>query len=270
MGAGSLGYATTRVQGRAAGDVDAFLAASRREKGRPADARPVTVCLGASIVRGRASVDFVRMLRERFPDRVFVNAGVNGDVVFEAWERLDAVLECRPSKVLVLVGTNDVRATLSATVARAMRRSKGLPGTPSLNSYREYLSRIVVRLEDSGVDSGLCSLPPLGQDLASVANRRVREFNAVIRDVAEREDAAYLAVYERLASALEAAAATSGPAFNGEWRPCLESLVRHFVLRESYDAIARRRGLLLSPDLIHLNTLAAQVIADTAAEFVET
>ena len=79
---GVLAYTVARVQGRATGDVSDYLAAS------PSGERPVVVA-GASIVRGRASVDFVQVLRERFPSRAFVNAGVNCNVAWELIQRLD-------------------------------------------------------------------------------------------------------------------------------------------------------------------------------------
>jgi len=68
------------------------------------------VCLGASIVRDRVSVDFVEILRRRHPGFEFVNAGVNSNVAYELMHRLDPVIACRPAGVVILVGTNDVEA----------------------------------------------------------------------------------------------------------------------------------------------------------------
>lgn len=254
-------YTVARVQGRATGDVEDFLASPR-----PHDA-PVVVA-GASIVRGRASVDFVEMLRHRRPDRVFVNAGVNGNVAWELLERLDDVMACRPSEVVILVGTNDVQATLSADAAAKVRRAKGLPEDPSLGFYARCMTDIVRRLRDQGCAVALCSLPPIGQDLLSPVNVRVAEANDVLAAVAAATEASYLGVHERLVDLLAAQGSTSGPGWTGSWLPGVRSLVEHFALGRSYDSIALAQGWLLSPDGVHMDSTGAGIIADVVEEWL--
>ena len=259
--AGAAAYVVARVQGRARGDIEDYLA------GRPSDGAPV-VCLGASIVRGRASVDFVQMLRERIPHRTFVNAGVNGNVAWEVLQRVDDVIACGPREVVILVGTNDVQATLNPAAGDSARRSKGLPETPTVRWYEECLTQVVGQLHGAGADVALCSLPPLGQDLEDAANARVREFNAAIARVAEAQGATYLPVYERLAALLASQDSDAGPAWTGSWEPGVRSLAEHFLLGRSFDEIAARAGFVLSPDGVHLDTTGAGIVADLAAEFL--
>lgn len=260
---GALAYTVAQVQGRAVGDVQEFLAGPR-----PA-AAPV-VCLGASIVRGRASVDWVEMLRARFPERPFVNAGVNGNVVWEVSQRLDDVLDCHPIAVVILIGTNDVQSTLSDQAGQSCRRSKHLPRVPDLDWYAQCLADVVTRLTAAGVRVGLCSLPPIGQDLEAQVNMRVVAFNAEIREVALATGAAYLPVHERLVDLLRSQGAIEGPAWTGSAIFGLASLTRHFLLGQSYDRIALSRDLLLSPDGVHLDTSGATIVADVVAGFVES
>lgn len=256
-----LAFVVAQVQRRPAGDVKDYLAG-------PPSSRPPVVCLGASIIRGRASVDFVQMLRERFMDRTFVNAGVNGNTVWEALQRVDDVLACEPSEVVILVGTNDVLATLAPDGGERVRDGKHLPMVPSVHDYRTNLDAIVARLQVAGCRVALASLPPLGQDLQAPANVRVREFNDVIAEVALVRGATYLPVYESMAHELITKGAGHGPAWTGSWRPGVESLSRHFLLRQSYDEIARRRGRLLSPDDVHMDTHGARIIADAVEIFL--
>ena len=259
---GAVAYTVAQVQGRARGDVTDYLA------GPVAPAPPVVVA-GASIVRGRASVDFVQMLREDFPDRVFVNAGVNGNVAWELLQRLDHIIACRPSQVVILVGTNDVQATLTPDATRATREAKDLPEDPSLGWYASCLSEIVERLQDAGTSVALCSLPPLGQDLDAPVNVVVREANAEIARVCSRHGAAYLPVYERLSELLASQRATVGPAWTGSWLPGVRSLMEHFVLKRSYDDIALSAGWVLSPDGVHMDSTGAGIIAETIAQWLE-
>lgn len=259
---GVLAYTVARVQGRASGDVSDYLAASA-----PSEA-PVVVA-GASIVRGRASVDFVQMLRDRFPTRSFVNAGVNGNVAWELLQRLDPVCACRPSHAVLLIGTNDVQATLTPDSTRKTRESKDLPEDPSLGWYATCMTEIVTRLQAAGTNVAICSLPPIGQDLDAPVNSGVREANAAIRTVCEATGAAYLPVYEHLTDLLQSQGATHGPAWTGSWGPGLASLVEHFVLGRSYDAIALARGWLLSPDGVHMDSTGAGIIADVIGAWLD-
>ena len=259
---GVLAYTVARVQGRAAGDVEEFLAST------PARERPVVVA-GASIVRGRASVDFVQMLRERFTSCTFVNAGVNGNVAWELLQRSDRIIACRPSQVVILIGTNDVQATLTPDAMRSTRESKHLPEDPSLGWYAACLRDTVVRLQGAGASVALCSLPPIGQDLAAPVNAVVREANNAIHDVCIEIGATYLPVYERLTDLLASQGATSGPAWTGSWAPGAASLVEHFALGRTYDAIALARGWVISPDGVHMDSTGASIIADLAADWLE-
>ena len=247
-------------------DVDSFLQLPLEER----TSRPVVAVLGASIVRGRASVDFVRMLRQEHLDLAFVNGGVNGRVAWELLQDMDRVMACDPAWAVILVGTNDVQATLSEENRDMTRRSKGLPQDPSPEWFGECLRQVVDRLRAAGTHVGVCSLPPLGQDLDAPANDAVRRFNEVIREVTDATDTAYLPVHERMAEVIVRTGREEGPAYTGSWRPGLESLVEHFTLGRSYDDIAKRAGFLLSPDGVHLDTAGARIVANVVGEFLRS
>lgn len=110
--------------------------------------------------------------------------------------------------------------------------------------------------------------PPLGQLIDSPANDVIRSLNTAIASVAEATGETYLPVYERMVSYLAAADGTDGKPFTGDWRIGARSLSQHFIVGRSYDAIAEREGLLLSPDYVHLNTAGASIVADVAQEFL--
>jgi acyl-CoA thioesterase-1 len=89
----------------------------------------LVVCLGASIVQGKISSNFVDALRQRLGAEGyrFVNAGVAGYEAFNVLTHLDTVIDHRPDDIVILVGTNDVTATLSPTLARLSRLTKDPP-----------------------------------------------------------------------------------------------------------------------------------------------
>jgi acyl-CoA thioesterase I len=249
-GSSALAYTVARVQARAAGDVEAYLAGARTGPD------PVVIA-GASIVRGRAAVDFVQLLRERIPQRIFVNAGVNSNVAQQLLDRLEPILACRPAQVIILIGTNDVEMTLASEQS-------------SFADYEQCMLKIVTALQHAGADVALCSLPPIGQDLSAEVNVRVREANRALRDVTSATQSTYLPVYEKLAEYLESQGRTTGPPWTGSWAPGLTSLIQHFLLHRSYDSISADRDWLLSPDGVHMNTRGADIIAGVVETWLNT
>lgn len=156
-GAGAAAYVAKMVQGRATGDIDGFL---DRKDSNPHD---VVVCLGGSIVRGRASVDFVDMLRARLPQLEFINGGINNETADDVLQRLDPVIACHPRAILFLVGTVDAEEILQPTAAAAKKRQKvtGSAEPHTVEQYERSLKAAVTELvERTGARVGLCSLHP--------------------------------------------------------------------------------------------------------------
>ncbi|WP_026898491.1 GDSL-type esterase/lipase family protein [Daejeonella oryzae] len=56
------------------------------------------------------------------------NRGISGDITFGVLERLDEVIEGKPSKVFILIGVNDI--------------SRNIPDEVILENYRKIVSRI--------------------------------------------------------------------------------------------------------------------------------
>ncbi|NQU38017.1 MAG: hypothetical protein HQ526_10545, partial [Actinobacteria bacterium] len=251
------------VQGRATGDIEGCIDSPDQKPGE------IVVLLGDSLIRGRAGVDVVQLLRDLEPATTWVNGGTQGDTSFDLSERLVPVLGCRPNKVVVMIGTNDVRATLDPTSGETRRKLKELPEAPSIELFGVYLERTVTELQKhAGADIALCSLPPLGQALESKANQLIREFNEVILTVSGSTGATYLPVYERLSEVLiERKAADSHP-YAANWRIAARSLTSHYLVGSSFDQIAERNGLELSPDTVHFNNAAAEIVAGLVKDFV--
>ncbi len=265
--AAALAYAVRQITAPAKGNPDEFLYQPRKLD------QYVTVCLGASHIHGRVGVDLVDLLRRRLPepDYAFVNAGVNGDLAWNALQRLPSVIACDPDAVVVLVGTNDVLASLSERVTTTAIKGKRLPTVPTKEWYGECLSRIVADLQQSThARVGLCSLPVLGENLASEAGRRVEEYNGVIRDVALAYAVSYLPVYERQAAYLATLERTEGAPYVDNPRLLMGAALEHYLLGRSFDEVSARHGLALSTDQIHLNSAGAGFVADEVESFLLT
>ena len=213
--AGAAAYVAKMVQGRATGDIDGFLDSSHSGD------RDVVVCLGASIVRGRARVWTSSTACAAAHLSWSSSTGVSTTTSDDILQRLDSVIACHPSKIIILVGTSDAQAILNPESAATKKKQKetGNHDALTVDGYRRNLQATVTELvERTGARVGLCSLPPLGQAIDSPPNDVIRELNAAIKDVAESTGEVYLPVYERMVEYLAAANATDGKPFTGDWR----------------------------------------------------
>ena len=134
----------------------------------------IVVCLGASIVRGQVSANFVNLLNQRMCKHGFhfINAGVNGDLAYNVLLRLKTVVDKQPDFVIILVGTNDVIGALVPRLAKWYRRAKKLPQLPTEQWYCDNILKIVHYLkENTRARIALASLPVLGENLTSTFNK---------------------------------------------------------------------------------------------------
>jgi lysophospholipase L1-like esterase len=232
------------------------------------------VCLGDSITRGQISANFVDLLDSRLgapPDSefCFVNSGINGDLAYNVLLRLDRVIALQPRCVILMIGTNDVVATLRRSNLWISRISKWLPHIPTMAWYRQNLEEIVRRLKaETSARIALASPPIIGEHLESVSNKRLRAYNAIIQEIAAREGMAYLPVYERFAEYLKSTGKHAGKPHHSRLFMTAELTVRHMFFKESYVAISRREGFTIMTDGVHLNEKGAELVAEVYRDFL--
>jgi lysophospholipase L1-like esterase len=227
------------------------------------------VCFGASLTAGTVSFDYLELLRAR-PSLAgfrFMNHGVNGELAWNGLQRLDKVIAEQPDVVTILIGTNDVNATLSERNRMRYVTFNHLPHDPTLAWYGESLRAIVRRLKaETSARLALLSLAVIGEDLEHEANRRVVLYNEVIRRLALDEAIDHLPLHEQMVAYLqehEKDRANLPPRL--EYRDGLINVGNALALHAtglSWDEVSRRNGLLVSTDCIHLNSVGAGMIAD--------
>jgi lysophospholipase L1-like esterase len=230
------------------------------------------VCLGASIVRGQVSTNFVNLLNQRMHKDGFhfINAGVNGDLAYNVLIRLKTVVDKQPDFIIILVGTNDVIGALVPRLAKWYRRVKRLPQLPTEQWYRDNILKIVHYLkENTRAKIALASLPVLGENLLSTFNKTINMYNGHLKEIAVQEQIGYLPVHERQMEYLTKTQ-PSGRDFESDGRLTRGLLVRHYLLRQSFDTISRRYGYVLVTDGIHMNSRGASFIIEEIESFLLT
>jgi acyl-CoA thioesterase-1 len=238
-------------------------------QGRADPTHTLVVCAGDSITHGVVSADYVAMLAERLgPDGVeLVNAGINGNLAWNVLGRLDAVIACRPDVVTLLIGTNDVNATLSPASEAMYLRQQHLPQVPTLDWYRENVAGILDRLRaETTARIAVLDLPPLGEDLDSEANRRIVAYGEALRETAAERGIPCLPLHDRLIALLPPD--QEPPPYEESRALIVRSAFRRLVLRRSWNQVSEANGLRVLTDHIHLNEDGASVVADLIAGFV--
>jgi lysophospholipase L1-like esterase len=239
--------------------------------------RRIVACLGSSSTAGKGQAfDWIAELRRRPRNGQFEfrNFGVGGDLAYNALQRLPDLLACRPGKVIVWVGGNDVLALVSRKVRRLFTLWKRLPGTPSPDWFHENLTEIARSLKrETAADIGLCSLPPIGEapdsddPFQSELNRRIEEYSAIVVAVAHEERCGYIPLHEAITEAVRASPGRAFTAFN--FLPFYRDAFRALVLRQSPDNVARRNGWQFHTDGLHLNSCAGRIVADRIQTFID-
>jgi lysophospholipase L1-like esterase len=235
--------------------------------------RKTVVCLGASIVQGRVSSNFIDMLNEKMGSDGFrfINRGIAGYQSYNVVTGLDDVIKLQPDFVVILVGTNDVTAALNPQISGLARLTNKTPQHPSAQFYYDNMLRIAHTLkEKTTAKIGIASITVLGEDLDSPENRLVREYNTLLKKTATAEQINYLPVFEKQEEYLRANLKGKGRPFKGGIMPSLELMVRHFIFGQSFDAISGKKGYLLLTDGIHLNSRGAALIAGEVEAFLHS
>ncbi len=246
--------------------------------GAPASTGKVVVaCLGASATEAIGSYDWIQDLAVR-PGNAswrFYRFAEGGDLAYNGLGRLHDVINCHPDYVIILLGENDVLALLSKKVAQFDRLTKHLPSRPSPEWFREHMQTIVHRLKsETSARIALCSLIPIGEDPDSAnpfqaeANRRIEEFSAILKDIAQQEAVSYVPFYERMHDLI---LSSPGRAFTSfDFLPFYRDVFRQFVLHKNHDEIGQLNRWCFHRDGIHLNSKSGKILSDLVQEFLSS
>jgi lysophospholipase L1-like esterase len=238
--------------------------------------KKVVACLGSSTTAATWSYNWIRELHSRPQNSAlrFVNLGVNGDLSWNALQRVGDVIACKPNEIIVLIGANDVMALVAGErMKRIYKWRKKLPRPASPEWFRENLSAIARRLKsETRARIGLASMQPLGEapdsanEFQNTINQRTVEFNRYIREIAAAEGAIYIPIWERLHAAMVASPgrALEAVSFGAFYR----SKIQQFFLRRSFDELAVRGNWKFHVDGVHLNTRGGKILAEVVQEFL--
>lgn len=236
-------------------------------------------CLGSSTTASKGTYKWIAELESRPQNSRFrfVNFGVGGDLSFNTVRRLERVINLQPDRVVILIGTNDIVASVFPNFRLFTRVWKRLLERPTQELFEENLELITHRLQhETSARIALSSLAPVGEDphsnnaVQSRLNDLLAAYNGVIRDVALGNGTDYIPFYESFQDQLERSQTAkpftrfSFPSFYRDY------LFREMIQRRSFDEISRVNGWEFHIDGIHLNARGGKILTDVVQQFLDS
>jgi lysophospholipase L1-like esterase len=238
-----------------------------------AKGKVVVTCVGDSITHGNVSVNYVDMLERWLGETYFFyNAGVNSDLTYSIIDRLDDIIATQPNFLTLLIGTNDVNATVSKASLRSYYQFKKIAPhtTPDFEGYQQNYAEIIHRLKtETNAKIAVLSLPIMGENLQSEANQKADRYSEFIKNVAEKEGLTYLPVRERMKDFLRDHPKKLKYEYHDTLKLIYLSVIKHELLGQDWDKICLSHGMDLTQDNLHFNTRGAAMIASLVEKWLK-
>jgi lysophospholipase L1-like esterase len=228
--------------------------------------KTLVVCFGDSNTHGNVSYDWVNDLTAQMPDYQFINAGKNSDLTYTLLNRIDDVIACKPDFVNILIGTNDVNATMNIKMEKRYQDLKRIDKntSPSYESFCKNYSEIIQILQTQTQAKILVmSLPIMGEDLEHEANLKADKYSEFIKKLADNQGLIYLPLRESQKEYIKKYQQKPiKHRFEETYKLLNYSVILHEIFGKSWDEITTSHGFLLTPDNLHQNSIAGGIIRD--------
>ena len=184
-------------------------------------------------------------------------------------------MRCHPDYVLIMIGTNDVRAIYKDRWSKKIQRTWKLPQVPSLENYEYNLKQILTDIQDMSplTTIGVCTLPPMGEDLKSEANELVRKANVIIEKTVNSFDqkCTVVPIYEKFESILEKKPNKKSALSVDYFFPVCFVMSAFFHLLPGFvtwKTLSKPFGHLLLSDALHLNERGAETVNEVIVDWL--
>ena len=250
-------------------------------KGRAIDLSPdnasedgrIIACIGDSLTHGNIGDCWVETLRNEFPEDIFLNEGINGDVVWQVQQRIAPILALKPDIVILMIGSNDAMASFNKKSGQRYKRNNKLPEVPTFESYQKSLLKLLDNLS-SVSKIAMCTIPPIGENKDSVVNNHVNKFNKFIELTAKKKNIALLPVSKLLRDDLSIRTYPCRSDYDPKTLPIIRKIyggaVHHYIFKKSWDEVAKLKGQWILFDQIHLGERGAKIVFNTVKKYISS
>ena len=233
--------------------------------------KKLIACIGDSLTHGNIGQSWVDYLRKEFPNDIFLNEGINANTTWQVLQRLEPNFECKPDLIILMIGTNDALGSFDIDSGLRYKKNNNLPEVPSFEKYKEQLVELIDKI---GLSSkvALCTLPPIGENKDSLVNQHVKKFNDYIKLVADDKNLSLLPVSDSLWLEIKSRSYQLKSDYNPKSFPLIRrvfgGIFHHYLLKQSWNDIAKAKGQWILFDQIHLNERGAEIVFKLAKKFI--
>ena len=214
---------------------------------------------GDSLTAGQPGSSFFNILANRLPDQTLFNYGRGGDTVVSLHKRILSMEPLEPvDMAFVWIGTNDIllEASISLRLIGLLLRSPTTPNGKIFKSH--YLSILKTLTKNANL---VVAVPPvlIGEDLDNRWNRKLAALAQPIEELASQtHNVRYLDLRAAFASRLAQVQPSQYVPFSA-YQIAVDSL--RLKTDTQIDKVADERGLHVTLDGVHLNSVGADFVA---------
>ncbi|MCG2616603.1 SGNH/GDSL hydrolase family protein [Terrimonas sp. NA20] len=231
--------------------------------------------IGDSIIRGTVGVDWVNDLANAFPEWQITNQGVNGDTLVKINQRLEAIFQKGGSYDYIVFngGANDLliphlpsKGFLFKTAHQHLIK-QGYAPRRSMREFEEAYSQTVDLIRSyTNARIIILTVGRMNEMPSFHLNEKREEVNEVIRKIARRDQCMVADAGKRMDEYLG----------NKETKDYfLENFFRvswldrwQCALFKRADSLSEERGLLLTIDGLHLNSIGGAIFRDEVEKYL--
>ncbi|TGK79008.1 SGNH/GDSL hydrolase family protein [Leptospira noumeaensis] len=233
------------------------------------DKKQKVVFLGDSITHGRVSYDYVGSISKNpsLTNFQIINEGINSRLTVQILEQLENLKKLNPDYVFLLIGTNDLKATLSEEEYNRYANIWKLKEPVTEESFVINLTKIIQSIQKETKAKLIVFSPPvLGEDPNSVPFQRSKRFAELTKQVATKEKTIYKPLHETLSQGLDESKLSSRKPYTQNTWGMYWTILRYYSTTATWDDLGDSNGYYYLTDAIHLNERGGKILEGMALE----
>ena len=242
------------------------------------DNKKLVVFAGNSITHGRVGYDWVRSLSLNDTSKIYLNAGMNGDLAWNVNQRIDEIIKCDPDLVFLLIGSNDAMGSLSKDAGEFYKKFKNLPLLPALDWYEKNYDQILQKLlKSTSAKIILITIPWVGEHEDSKIISIIKEHNKVIKKLSLKYELEVLPFFDEMGKLILSKHQQNNstemiPVYTRKKNASLSvfGILKYYQLGFSWNEIGDKNNLSATFDFIHLNERSGILLEHLVQQSMKT
>ena len=242
------------------------------------DNKKLVVFAGNSITHGRVGYDWVRSLSLNDTSKIYLNAGMNGDLAWNVNQRIDEIIKCDPDLVFLLIGSNDAMGSLSKDAGEFYKKFKNLPLLPALGWYEKNYDQILQKLlKSTSAKIILITIPWVGEHEDSKIISIIKEHNKVIKKLSLKYELKVLPFFDEMGKLILSKHQQNNstemiPVYTRKKNASLSvfGILKYYQLGFSWNEIGDKNNLSATFDFIHLNERSGILLEHLVQQSMKT